>query len=70
MHLRWNRPEKALADFEQALGMNPRLAWALYGRGVLRLRRGDAARGRADIAAARAIEPRVAEEIGRFGIKP
>lgn len=49
--------QRAIADFEAALVVDPKMAQALYGRGLARIGSGDVARGNADIAAARAIEP-------------
>ncbi|HLG45450.1 MAG TPA: hypothetical protein VKY24_04340 [Reyranella sp.] len=48
--------------------MNPRDDGALFGRGVAR--RGDIAEGDADIAAAKALNPRVAEEMAELKIRP
>ena len=56
---------KALADFEAALRIEPNFPYALYGRGVVRQAQGDAAGGRADIAAARRMQQDVAERFGR-----
>ena len=57
VELRLNRPDKALAHFELALSIRQDLPWSLYGRGIVRLRRGDAARAGVDIRAARARPP-------------
>jgi tetratricopeptide (TPR) repeat protein len=56
--------ERAIVDFDQSLrsdrpGVEALLA--LYGRGVARQMKGDAAGGQADIAAAQRQEPRIAE---------
>ncbi|MDF3072506.1 MAG: Peptidase [Alphaproteobacteria bacterium] len=52
----------ALADFEAALKIDPKLAYPLYGRGMVRLRQGDVARGNADIAAATKAQPDIARQ--------
>jgi tetratricopeptide (TPR) repeat protein len=70
VELRWNRPDNALAHFNLALSIREDLPWALYGRGIVRLRRGDAARAGVDIRAARALDPKVTEDLARFGIRP
>jgi len=70
VELRWNRPDKALAHFNLALSIRQDMPWSLYGRGVVRLRRGDVARAGVDIRAARALDPRVSEDLARFGIRP
>jgi tetratricopeptide (TPR) repeat protein len=59
--------DAAVSDFDTALKLEPKLASALYGRGIAKLKNGDEA-GEADIAAAKAIEAEIAEEIGRYGV--
>lgn len=49
-------PHEAIAQYDVALKLNPKLAGALYGRGVAKQRKGDAAGGSADLAAAKAIQ--------------
>jgi len=44
------------------LRFNAKNALALYGRGAVRLKKGDSQTGSADIADAKAINPNVAEE--------
>ncbi len=64
----WHRKteeRKALADFEAALQIEPNFAFALYGRGLVRQASGDSAGGGADIAAAKRIQPDVADRFGR-----
>jgi tetratricopeptide (TPR) repeat protein len=53
---------RALADFEAALKIDPKLAYPLYGRGMVRLRQGDVAKGNADIAAATKAQPDIASQ--------
>jgi hypothetical protein len=46
-------------------------AQGLYGRGLAKLKKGDAAGGNADIAAAKAIKPDIAEDWTRdLGVQP
>jgi tetratricopeptide (TPR) repeat protein len=59
--------DRALVDFETVLRFNAKNALALYGRGVVRLKKGDTQTGAADIAAAKAINPNVAEEFEHPG---
>jgi hypothetical protein len=59
-----------MADYNAALSLEPKLAWSLYGRGLDQLRLGNASAGKADIAAATALRPKIAEEAGKFGIAP
>ena len=53
---------RALADFEVVIQFNPKNALALYARGWMLLKKGDAEAGNADIAAAKAINPDIAEQ--------
>jgi tetratricopeptide (TPR) repeat protein len=62
IYLRLDKPDAAIADFDLALKHNPKLATALYGRGLAK-RRIDRAAGAADFAAAKAIQPDVFEEL-------
>ena len=54
--------DHALADFGVVLQFNPKNALALYARGWVLLKKGDAEVGNADVAAAKAIDPNVAEQ--------
>ena len=67
VHFRLGRLEDARKDYEQALALNARNAEALFGRGVIRLRMSDQG-GHEDMAAARAINPRVASTMASLGI--
>ena len=68
-YLKMGKWEFAVADFDAALRLAPTMASALYGRGVARLKGGDDAAGKADQAAAIAIEPKIAEEFVRYGVQ-
>jgi len=68
IYFRKNLIDKALADYEEALVINPQYASALYGRGIIRLRKGDLA-GDADIALATHHRPNIAAEMARAGVK-
>ena len=48
---------------------NPKLANALYGRGLANLRRGKLSSGEEDIAAAKALRIDIAEEFARYGVQ-
>lgn len=60
-YLRLKRADEALADFDKVLAARPKHAPSLHGRGLARRQKGDLAGGDADIAAAKAIDPGVAE---------
>jgi tetratricopeptide (TPR) repeat protein len=68
-HLRAGRMEAAIADYDAALRIDPKLALALYGRGLAKIKRGQTAFGDADIAAAKAARPDVVEEFARYGVR-
>ena len=63
--------DKALADYDAAFALTkiPDHADWLYGRGMAKLKKGDAAGGSADIARAKAIKADIAEEYAKYGIK-
>lgn len=58
----------AIADETTALASNPRLAAALFVRGLARDASGDATGGAADLAAARAIAPRIDRRYRAYGL--
>jgi tetratricopeptide (TPR) repeat protein len=65
--LKMTNYDAAVSDFDRALHSDPKLAFALYGRGLARMRNGDGA-GEADINAAKAIQADIAEEYARYGM--
>lgn len=64
VELRLGALDKAKSDFDAALARQPRLPWSLYGRGLISHHAGD----EADIAAAIAIRPAIADDVARYGI--
>jgi tetratricopeptide (TPR) repeat protein len=54
--------DHALADFGVVLQFNPKSALVLYARGLTLLKKGDTGAGNADIIAAKAINPDIAEQ--------
>lgn len=70
VELRMGRFDDAIADYGRALAASPKLAEALYGRGIARLRRGDRAMGEADLAGARASDPGIDAVFAGLGVKP
>lgn len=68
VHLRRGDYDRAIEDYDAALKDRPNLPWALYGRGLARSAKGDAAGGAADLAAAKALAPRIAEIASNRGI--
>jgi tetratricopeptide (TPR) repeat protein len=68
-YLKLGRFEQAIADYDAALAHNPRDPGSLYGRGLARLRgQNDPEGGRADLAAAKALDPGIAAEFARYGL--
>jgi tetratricopeptide (TPR) repeat protein/predicted aspartyl protease len=70
VRLRRGEYDQAIGDYDHALSLGSKDAWSYYGRGVAKLRKGLTAEGNADIAAATAREPNIAEVAGKRGIAP
>ena len=66
--LKMGQPQAAIVDYDAVLQLSARKASSLYGRGIAKLRIGDAG-GNDDIAAAKTIEPGVADEFNRYGVR-
>ena len=71
VYLKLGQFDKALADYDAAFALTkiPDHADWLYGRGVTKLKKGDAAGGNADIAKAKTIKADIAEEYATYGVK-
>jgi hypothetical protein len=69
VNLKIGLPRRAAADYDAALKVNARHASSLYGRGMARLRMGEAAEGNSDIRQALSMDPKIADEFARVGIK-
>ena len=61
--------DAAINDFSSALRVDPKLASALYGRGLARLKSGDKTGGAADISAARTIQAGIDDDFTRYGVR-
>jgi tetratricopeptide (TPR) repeat protein len=70
VELRLGDFDKSIADYNGALRLRPDEAWSLYGRGRAELGKGLKAPGQADIKAAEAINPRLADEAKTAGLEP
>jgi tetratricopeptide (TPR) repeat protein len=68
VHLKSGRFARAIADFNAALQGNNRLVSSLYLRGVAKLRSGMTADGNKDIAAAKNLNPGIADQFAKYGI--
>lgn len=73
----WNRAnawylagnfDRAFADYEAISGTQSHAAAGLYGRGLVKLRNGDAASGQEDIDAAKGIQADIAEQFAKAGV--
>ena len=62
--------DKAMADFDAALKLQPNNAWALYGRGLARLKKNQRGEGDKDLAEAVKISPSVVDGYKRMGLSP
>ena len=58
---------QAIADYSAAIAKDKQDAYSLYGRGVAKLKSGDIDGGNADMAAAKAIQPDIANAYVRYG---
>ena len=68
IYLKLGDPALALTEYNAALTIDPNRALSLYGRGLARIRMGDAA-GKGDQEAALTINPEVANDFAIYGLK-
>jgi tetratricopeptide (TPR) repeat protein len=69
VHLHLGQYQLAIEDYDAALRLAPRFALSLSGRGVARIKSGDAT-GNADIAEAIRINPNVEARMTSYGVTP
>jgi len=67
--LRLNQFDSAIADYSAALKLDPKLASALYGRGLAKQKKGDSAGGQTDMAAANLLQSDITDEFAGYGVK-
>lgn len=70
LNMRRADPWSAIKDFEASLGIKADHAFALYGRGIARLRVGQTAEGQADIVAALSIDSEIPKDFTKYGLTP
>jgi tetratricopeptide (TPR) repeat protein len=58
----------AIGDYNAALKLDPNMAWSLYMRGLTKIAMGESESGKADQAAARAIQPDIGDVVAGYGI--
>ena len=68
IYLKLENFDRAIANYDAALKFSPSKASSLYGRGISKQKKGDMADGKADIAAAEAIQTNIADEFARFDV--
>jgi hypothetical protein len=67
--LRLGRVDEAIANFDAGLRGDPKMASALYLRGLVKIAKGDRVGGDRDIADAKAIRFDIAEQQPEYGFK-
>jgi tetratricopeptide (TPR) repeat protein/predicted aspartyl protease len=70
VYLRQGLLDKALADLDAALKLQPGLPLAQYARGLVELKKGLRSQGEADLAAARARAPELTQHLTGMGLTP
>lgn len=65
VYLKMKNYAAAIADYDSALQLDPKLDSSLYGRGLAKRMKGDRAGGDADIHSAEAITPDIAVQFGK-----
>ena len=68
-YLKIGHVRRAIVFYDAALRGNPEQASSLFGRGKAKLKNGDTTGGTADIEAAKAIKPDIAEEFAGYGVR-
>jgi tetratricopeptide (TPR) repeat protein len=69
VYLKLKRYEAAMVDYDAELRVSPGDPYSLFGRGIAKLIRGDLRGGDADIVAAQAIRPDIADHMAKLGIQ-
>ena len=70
VYFRMGRYDEAIADFDKRLSRDPKSADSLYLRGLAKRMRPDIAGSDADIAAAKTIDPKVAQRYASYAVRP
>jgi hypothetical protein len=58
----------AIADYNSALRLTPRLPTALYGRGFAKIKAGNSKSGNADFVAAKNLDQNIETEFTSYGL--
>ena len=68
-YLKLGQYDRAIADYDAGLRLDPpNKADFLYGRGLAKIKKGDAS-GNTDVAAAKALHEKIAEEFASYGVR-
>jgi predicted aspartyl protease/tetratricopeptide (TPR) repeat protein len=68
VELRLGHYPESIKAYEQAVAQNPRSAWSRYGLGLAKIRSGQVDAGKADLVAARALNPDIDARVTRYGL--
>jgi predicted aspartyl protease/Tfp pilus assembly protein PilF len=68
VRMRLKKYRMAIFDYNDALDLQPKLAWAFYGRGLAKIADGRRVEGDADITAAVALQPDLPAEAASYGL--
>jgi tetratricopeptide (TPR) repeat protein len=68
VQLRLGHDADAIKAYQQALAQKPKSAWSRYGLGLAKIHSGQTEAGRADLAAARALDPDIATLAAKYGL--
>jgi hypothetical protein len=60
--------DAAITDYNAAIRLNPKQVASLYGRGIAKIKKGDAS-GNVDTAAAVAIDAKIEHDFKRYGVR-
>jgi tetratricopeptide (TPR) repeat protein len=67
VELRMGEYDRAIADYDQALALAPKMPWSLYGRGLAKHHMNDAS-AQSDLDAAIAMDPQLPSRAKELGI--
>lgn len=68
VELRLGNYAKSITAYQQAVALMPRSAWSSYGLGLAELGNGQTIAGNADLAIARALDPKIDTRAAMFGL--
>ena len=69
IYLKMGQLDAAIEDYNAALRFEPKLASALYGRGLAKLRKGDKTGSDTDLSTAQTIQANIGDDFVRYGVQ-